>query len=590
MESFKKQLITLFLVISSGILPAQEFVTVKFFFDKKGEVSFENLEDHAIFQPVNLNEVINPGFNHKAGVWCKIVIYNPDNEIGIYRIVTSTPHLDYVALYDGDSIIIAGDRVTSNPNNLLKASFQVPVYPGEEKEFILLIEKHLSYLAFALDVIPEFVFQKRFLRELTNNSLFLGFFIAFLLLNIFLAISSGRVVHFIYILHVVGAVSFVLINSGFFKYALFPSFIYVSEFRLFLSIVNPVVFAVFIMLFLNTKEKLHVIYTITYILAAACLLLVPLFYIFFLLDIISAVLVLFIITSILTGILILLAFITTLLSYRYERRKSIYVLSAFFMIFIFLFLLILEYYAIIRIPISAEYIIIPGIYEVVLFGILLGVEYYRTFQFNLRLQAELLKKKDDELEAFSKGRIRERKQIASILHDQMSSQLLATRMLLRQDKKCQAWQSLKKLGKDIRFLSHSLMPLALEHGLLMDALQLQLKLFREAFPNKTIELYNFGFPERIEYPWIFDIYLVIIEAIQNAIKHSKSELVVVEAYDYETTFNFQVVDNGNGFDFQTNSNGFGLTQSRQIVQGYRGTFEIDSTPGNGTVVMISMLK
>lgn len=578
------------MVILFGILPAQEVVTVEFFFDKEGIVSIENLEDYAIFQPVHLNEIINAGLNHNASVWCRIVIYNPDNEIGIYRIVTSNPHLDYVTLYGSDSIMVAGDRVASNPYNLLTASFQVQVDEGEKKEFILQVKKHLSYLAFSLDVLPEFAFQQRFLRQLNNNSLFLGFFIAFLLLNIFLVISSARIVHFFYILHVVGAVSFVFINTGFFKYALFPSFIYVSEFRLFLSIVNPVVFAVFIMLFLNTKEKLPVIYTITYTLAAACIMLVPLFFIFFLLDSISVVLALFVINSLLTGVLILMVFITTLLSYRYQKRKSIYVLSAFAMIFIFLFLLILEYYAIIRIPINPEYIIVPGIYEVVLFGVLLGVEYYRTFQANVRLQAELLKKKDDELEAFSKGRIRERKQIASVLHDQMSSQLLTTHMLLRQDKKCQALQNLKKLGKDIRFLSHSLMPLALEHGLLLDALQLQLKLFNEAFPNKTIELYNFGFPERIEHPWIFDIYLILIEAIQNAIKHSKSELVVIEIYDYETTFNFQVVDNGNGFDFQTHSNGFGLTHCRQIVQGYHGTFEIDSAPDNGTVVMISLPK
>lgn len=591
MESFKKKLINFFLVIIlPGVVPAQEVVTLEYFYDKKGVVSLENLEYHADFQSVELNEIINSGFNHTGGVWCRIVIHNPDTEIGIFRIVASNPHLDYVTLFDGDSLLVAGDRVVSNPHNLLSASFQVSVGPGEKQEFILLIEKHFSYLAFAINIIPEFDFQKRFLRELNNNSLFLGFFIAFLLLNIFLAISSARVVHVLYILHVVGAVSFVLINTGFFKYALFPSFIYISEFRLFLAIVNPVVFAVFIMLFLNTKKELPIIYKVTYMLCLASILLIPLFSIFFLLDNISVVLSLFVFNSVLTATLIFAVFFTAILSYRYQKRKSIYVLSAFALVFIFLFLLILEYYAIIRIPISPEYIIIPGIYEVVLFGILLGAEYYRTFQINLKLQADLLKKKEDELEAFSKGRIRERKQIASVLHDQMSSQLLATHMLLRQDKKCQALQNLKKLGKDMRFLSHSLMPLALEHGLLLDALQLQLKLFREAFPGKTIELYNFGFPERLEYLWIFDVYLVIIEALQNALKHSKSELVVIETYDYETTFNFQIIDYGNGFDFQAVSNGFGLTHSRQIMQGHSGSFEIDSAPGKGTVVMISMPK
>lgn len=583
-------LITFFLVILFWILPAQEVVNLEVFFDQKREVTLKNIEDIDDFEPVNLHDVIDAGFNHTTGVWCKISIDNPDNEIGIYRIVTSNPHLDYVMLFHGDTVLVAGDKIISNAHNLLTASFQVGVEPGEKKEFILLIEKHYSYLSFAIDVVPELVFQQNFLRQLKTNSLFLGFFIAFLLLNLFLAILSVRMVHLFYLLHIIGVVFYVLINTGFFKYALFPSFMYASELRLIISIVNPAVFAVFIMLYLNTMENIPVIYKITYFLAIGKILFIPLFLIFFLLNNISIVLTLFMINNLMSVALIILAFIATVLSYRYQRRKSLYVLSVFTMVFIFIILLIPDTYSLISIPISTKYIFIPVIYEVVLFGILLGVEYYRTFQKNKSLQTELLKKKDDELKAFSKGRIRERKQIASVLHDQMSSQLLATHMLLRQDKKCQALQNLKKLGKDIRFLSHSLMPLALEQGLLIDALQLQLKLFREAFAGKTIEFYNFGIPEKIKHPWIFDIYLVIIEAIQNAIKHSKSELIFIETYDYETTFNFQIVDNGDGFDFQSVSNGFGLTHTRQIIEGYNGSYAIDTAPGKGTVVMISMPK
>lgn len=363
----------------------------------------------------------------------------------------------------------------------------------------------------------------------------------------------------------------------------------VTGLRIFLSIVNPVVFAVLVLLFLNTRHQLPVVYKTTYLLAIASLFFVPLFFVFSMLDKISIFPSLCIINNLVTGILIIMALTAAILSYPHQRRKSLFVLSVFALVFVFIVLRIIDSYALTN-DVVGQYATMAVFYETLLLGILMGAGYYHTLLANQKLQSKLLEKNDAELQAFSKGRIRERKQIASILHDQMSSQLLATYMLVRQDKNCLALQNLKKLGNDIRFLSHSLMPLALEQGLLIDALQQQLKLFKEAFPEKTIEFYNLGFPKKIEYPWIFEIYLIVTEAIQNAIKHSKSELIVIETYDYETIYTFQVVDNGNGFDAQSIPQGFGLTHSREVLKGYNGTFELDTTPGEGTVVMISVPK
>jgi two-component system, sensor histidine kinase LadS len=590
MVSIKKVTAAICLIFICGILPAQEVLKLEYLLDETGSMTRETIVKEANFQSFNLNESIRHGFNEYAAVWCRLVIKNPKEDIAIYRVVTDNPHLDYVTLYKGDTVLVAGDRVISNPHNLLSASFQIRLQPGETKDLLIKVQKHLSYMTFSLDVVPDFHFQKRFTRELIINTLFLGFFISFLLLNFFLAIASSKAVNFFYTLHVAGLVTYVLITTGYFKYAISPHFLNMSEFRLFLSIVNPTTFSIFILLFLGTYKRLPFLYRTSYVLAGGNLILLLMFFIFYLFDIVTALNSMYIIAGMFAVALVFMSLLITLLSLNYNKRKSIYVLSAFVVVFFSVFLLILEYYSIIRISINVEWLLLSAMYEVILFGILLATEFYRAFSENMKLQAELLKKKQDELEAFSKGRIKERKQIASVLHDQMNSQLLATHMLLRQDKKCQALLNLKRLGKDIRFLSHSLMPLALEHGLLMDALQLQLKFFRESFPGKTIELYNFGFPERIDYPWIFDIYLVINEALQNAIKHSKSDMVIIETYDHETTFNFQIVDNGNGFDRQAVSEGFGLNHSRQIVEGYLGSFEIDSAPGKGTTLMISIPK
>ena len=103
-----------------------------------------------------------------------------------------------------------------------------------------------------------------------------------------------------------------------------------------------------------------------------------------------------------------------------------------------------------------------------------------------------------------------------------------------------------------------------------------------------IELYNYNFPEIVQEEWIYDVYLIILELINNASNHGKAQAVMVEFYAYPTHYLVQITDDGVGFNSEQIPFGFGLENSQKRIQNYQGSFEITSTLNQGTVVQINL--
>jgi len=83
------------------------------------------------------------------------------------------------------------------------------------------------------------------------------------------------------------------------------------------------------------------------------------------------------------------------------------------------------------------------------------------------------------------------------------------------------------------------------------------------------------------------VYRVIQEALTNARKHGHAERAVVEVHEDATHVNVRIRDDGDGFDPQATTDGFGLLGMRERTQLADGSFAIDSTPGRETVVTAS---
>ncbi|MGN6372482.1 MAG: GAF domain-containing protein [Solirubrobacteraceae bacterium] len=83
------------------------------------------------------------------------------------------------------------------------------------------------------------------------------------------------------------------------------------------------------------------------------------------------------------------------------------------------------------------------------------------------------------------------------------------------------------------------------------------------------------------------IYRIVQEALTNATKHGKAKQVAVELREREGVVHISVRDDGEGFDPDAHTGGFGLLGMRERVQLLEGTLRIESARGSGTTIAAS---
>jgi signal transduction histidine kinase len=83
------------------------------------------------------------------------------------------------------------------------------------------------------------------------------------------------------------------------------------------------------------------------------------------------------------------------------------------------------------------------------------------------------------------------------------------------------------------------------------------------------------------------IYRIIQEALTNATKHGHAKRAVIETSESLTTVDLIVRDDGDGFDPDASTAGFGLLGMRERVGLLNGSVLVESSPGAGTTVTAS---
>ena len=85
------------------------------------------------------------------------------------------------------------------------------------------------------------------------------------------------------------------------------------------------------------------------------------------------------------------------------------------------------------------------------------------------------------------------------------------------------------------------------------------------------------------------IYLCCSEAIQNVTKHAgPCTQIKLGLRDNNGVLTVRIEDDGRGFDAAQTPDGAGLSNIRERVRTLAGTFSLISTPGQGTVLTISL--
>ena len=113
------------------------------------------------------------------------------------------------------------------------------------------------------------------------------------------------------------------------------------------------------------------------------------------------------------------------------------------------------------------------------------------------------------------------------------------------------------------------------------------------FSNEVLQI-NFtthGLENRIEENTEMSIYRIVLELINNIVKHAAAKKVTLQLIKYPTYINLVVEDNGVGFNFEKimkEKKGIGMGNIFSRVDYLKGTVEIDSLPGKGTTVIIEI--
>ena len=82
-----------------------------------------------------------------------------------------------------------------------------------------------------------------------------------------------------------------------------------------------------------------------------------------------------------------------------------------------------------------------------------------------------------------------------------------------------------------------------------------------------------------------NLFLVIKEVVNNAIKHSESSSIEIKMFLGDGKLHFQVIDTGKGFDIKTTSSGNGLKNIIHRIESLGGEVEINSSAGKGSCIV-----
>jgi signal transduction histidine kinase len=87
-----------------------------------------------------------------------------------------------------------------------------------------------------------------------------------------------------------------------------------------------------------------------------------------------------------------------------------------------------------------------------------------------------------------------------------------------------------------------------------------------------------------------NIYRILQEAINNAIKHAKATTILVDVYQETDTFRIQISDNGKGFENDKVGFGNGLKNMKDRAKEINAEISITSELNSGTIILVSFKK
>jgi signal transduction histidine kinase len=195
------------------------------------------------------------------------------------------------------------------------------------------------------------------------------------------------------------------------------------------------------------------------------------------------------------------------------------------------------------------------------------------------------------------AQVEERARLARELHDDITQRLarlaidvgrceLGTAEHSPAETARQVREGLVRLSDDVHALSYRLHPLVLEDLGLVAALKTESERFtqRESIP---VEVKLHDLPESTPRDAALCLFRVAQEALRNVARHAQAAKVEITLRGLEDGLQLAVRDDGRGFDpaAQRSPPSLGLSSMRERVHLLGGELDIESAPGQGTIVV-----
>lgn len=160
-------------------------------------------------------------------------------------------------------------------------------------------------------------------------------------------------------------------------------------------------------------------------------------------------------------------------------------------------------------------------------------------------------------------------------------------------------QSMKEVIRstihDMRETIYDLRPVSLSDASLSDSVK---SLCEHIMKNHNLEIlvHTTGTETKLMPAIKVTIYRIIQEALNNSVKHAKADTIEVFLNYNKKTTEFEVRDDGVGFNLEVGGSysdkdelhGFGLSTMKDRANLMKGTFSIDTAPGKGTRISVSV--
>ena len=202
------------------------------------------------------------------------------------------------------------------------------------------------------------------------------------------------------------------------------------------------------------------------------------------------------------------------------------------------------------------------------------------------------------------GQEEERKRLSRELHDGVGQMLSAMKLQIEtfttssrpMKMRLEDTKSLmKSIIQEVRRVSFNLTPSSLDDFGLVPAIDKfcqgidQITKAKVTFKNET------RFINRLDSKAETNLYRIVQEAVNNALKYSKATNITVEISHDINTLNIYIIDDGKGFDYEQimhsghfESPGHGIFNMKERTSYMGGEFQLHTAPNEGTKIHITL--